>query len=145
MKHQSRTKRIASRLKSDPVVTLHARRIRRQHGRGLAGLSPFLTWSSRYARRARPRHLPLLRRYAATIVDKYRRRERLQRVHRRRKAALGLRLRIRWVVRGVKDRLGLDDILPWPPAVRFSASHRGRLLRLKSLERLILAMPKELP
>jgi len=141
MKQQPRIKRLASRLRADRVVMLHARRLRRQHGTGLKGMLPFLTRASRHARRSPARRVPMLRRHAATTVDKYRRRGRLQRVHRRRKAAQGPRLRVRWVVCGVKDHVGLDDTLPWPPAVRFGASHRGRRLRVQTLERLILAMP----
>lgn len=127
MSHTPRGALIRRKLAADPVVMLKARRLRRRAGSIPVGLQAFPAWlARRNRRRDRTLRLPLLRRYAGSVIEHVRRCERLARVNQLRLGRPRQFVRIRWVVAGVGGPYPRDIVLPPLPLPPVSVIRRVR-------------------
>lgn len=135
MRHTPRGAFIRRRLAADPVVLLKARRLRRRAGSIPEGLSAFMAWlTRRNRRRDRTARLPLLRRYAGSVMEYVRRSERLARANRLRLGRPRRLVRIRWVVAGDGGPSPRDTVmppLPLPPVSVIRQVRQRSLLQFR--------------
>ncbi|MBS0437074.1 MAG: hypothetical protein JSR75_19680 [Proteobacteria bacterium] len=116
-------------------MLLKARRLRRRAVSITEGLSAFMVWlTRRNRRRDRTGRLPVLRRYAGSVMEQVRRSERLARVNRLRLGRPRRLVRIRWVVAGVggpSPRGTVMPPLPLPPVSVIRQVRQRSLLQFR--------------
>lgn len=127
MRHTPRGELIRRRLTADPVTMLKARRLWRSGMLQLQSLGALMGWLRRCNRlRSRGRRLPLIRRYAASVMEHVRRSARLERVCLQRPDRPAEFVSIRWVVAGEGPPFPRDVLLPHPRRPRGSVIRRVR-------------------
>jgi hypothetical protein len=130
MKRESRTAAIKRRLQAVRIVLVHSRYLRRQcRALGTSvgeGLRAFLRWLNRRARRQRWTQRRLWRRYAATVIEMYKRSAHRQRIYRRR-VCNRPPARVRWVIEADRRAGRLCDVFPPAKSARVFLSRRARI------------------
>lgn len=127
MRHVPRGELIRRRLAADPITLLKARRLRRAGLLRLETLGALMAWlRSRNRLRSRGRRPPLLRRWAASVNEYFRRSQRLHCVCRRRRGWPRPTVRVRWTVADVGRPYHRDDVIPPPRGPRISVIRRVR-------------------